>query len=274
MSNLIKSTNYISLDHKKKIDSTNIYQNESHHVKEKEETEQNLKHEELENVAERDRILKEAKEKADQQIKKAEEEAAALKVEAKKEIQSWWSKKRDQDEQMLLEIKNKATEQGLQEGTKLAEEQVLQKYNDLINKANLIVETAYKHKEEIIQESEPFLIELSCAIAEKMMHRELHDSNETLIHIISKVLARRNEGGIIKCCVAPEQYQFVIDAKEELILSLDPQAELQIVPDSSLSGFDCVVHSSFGSIDATIDTQLTEIKDKLLEIARKRDEHE
>lgn len=45
------------------------------------------------------------------------------------------------------------------------------------------------------------------------------------------------------------------------------KAELQILPDSTVKDMGCVIRSSFGSIDARIDTQLAEIKKSLVRIA-------
>jgi flagellar assembly protein FliH len=60
---------------------------------------------------------------------------------------------------------------------------------------------------------------------------------------------------------------YIQDARDELVLHVDSQAELQIIPDSSVTDMGCVVRSSFGSIDARIDTQLQEIKHALRQIA-------
>ncbi|MFS1513201.1 FliH/SctL family protein [Chengkuizengella sp. SCS-71B] len=271
MSNLIKSTNYISIEDKKKLQLSDFYikkdltqiENTEHQIEEDDEV-----------FSERDEILKKAQSLANEQIENAKAEVAALKAEAENEIKLWWSEKREQDKRIVQETKAKAIEQGIKEGTELAEEQVKQQYSNLINEASTIVNTAYEEKENIIHEAEPFVVDLSCAIAEKVIHKELHDSKEAVIQMIGKVLTRRKEEGIIKCCVAPNQYKYIKDAREELLLSLDPQSELQIVPDASLEDFDCVVHSSFGSIDAKIDTQLSEIKNQLKEITRKRDEQD
>lgn len=61
-------------------------------------------------------------------------------------------------------------------------------------------------------------------------------------------------------------------AREELSLAVDSQAELQILPDSTVKDQGCVIRSSFGSIDARIDTQLAEIKKELVRIALDTDE--
>ena len=133
-------------------------------------------------------------------------------------------------------------------------------------------EQSYKLKQQIIQESEPFLIELSTSIAEKIIIRQLSLEPSWVIELIQKVLARRREKGIITLCVAPSQFAYIQDAREELITSIDSQAELEIIPDSSVQDQGCVIRSSYGSIDARIDTQLKEIKSALQQLAIQSEE--
>jgi len=90
--------------------------------------------------------------------------------------------------------------------------------------------------------------------------------------LIRKNLARKREQGLISLCVSPAQFAFVNAAREELSLAVDSQAELQILPDSTVKDQGCVIRSSFGSIDARIDTQLAEIKKELVRIALDTDE--
>jgi flagellar assembly protein FliH len=55
---------------------------------------------------------------------------------------------------------------------------------------------------------------------------------------------------------------------------LDGQAELSIIPDYSVQDEGCVIRTPLGSVDAKIDTQLKEIKQVLLEIARGSEAYE
>ena len=55
-------------------------------------------------------------------------------------------------------------------------------------------------------------------------------------------------------------------------LAADSEAELQIVPDVTVDEGGCVVRTSFGSIDARIDTQLSELKAVLMEVATRAEE--
>ncbi len=122
-------------------------------------------------------------------------------------------------------------------------------------------------REQIIQEAEPFLVELSCAIAEKIIGQQLTLAPEMAIELIRKSLSRRREQGVITLCVAPGQLAFVQAAREELHFAIDSQAELQILPDSTVKDNGCVIRSAYGSIDARIDTQLAEIKRELMHLA-------
>jgi flagellar assembly protein FliH len=55
-------------------------------------------------------------------------------------------------------------------------------------------------------------------------------------------------------------------------MAIDSQAELQILPDSTVKDNGCVIRSAFGSIDARIDTQLQEIKRELIQLAHQSNE--
>jgi flagellar assembly protein FliH len=87
------------------------------------------------------------------------------------------------------------------------------------------------------------------------------------------VLARRREKGVVTLCVSPKQFAYIQDARDELLLSIDSQAELQILPDATIDDHGCVVRTAFGSIDAKIDTQLKEIKAALRQLALTSEEN-
>ncbi len=171
-----------------------------------------------------------------------------------------------------MQIRDDGFKLGFDEGKEQAEFEVHSQWESMLTEAKSILDSAYETKEQIILEAEPFLVELSAAIAEKIISRQLTVSPEWSLDIIRKSLARRREQGVITLCVSPKQLTFVQAAREELSLAIDSQAELQIVPDVSVKEFGCVIRSSFGSIDARIDTQLTEIKRELIQLALHADE--
>jgi flagellar assembly protein FliH len=164
--------------------------------------------------------------------------------------------------------------QGFQEGQEQAEVKVLEQYDQLLGDARTVLEQAYELKRQIIQESEPFLVELATAIAGKIIQQELSVNPQWVIEMTKGVLARKREKGTITLCVSPKQFAYIRDARDELKLSVDSQAELEILPDSTIDDYGCVVRTAFGSIDARVDTQLKEIKLALQQLSMEMAEGE
>ncbi|KRE83188.1 flagellar assembly protein FliH [Paenibacillus sp. Soil766] len=220
----------------------------------------------------KNQILEDAEAFASEQIEEAKRECALIRQETERDIASWWESKRAEDVELVNLSKQAGYDDGYGQGVIQAESALRKEYDDMLAEASSILEQSYKLKQQIIQESEPFLIELSTSIAEKIIARQLSLEPGWVIEFIQKVLARRREKGIITLCVAPSQFAYIQDAREELITSIDSQAELEIIPDSSVQDQGCVIRSSYGSIDARLDTQLKEIKSALQQLAVQSEE--
>ncbi|MDP4097544.1 FliH/SctL family protein [Paenibacillus sp. P96] len=268
MSNVIKSFQYIPVETLKKLELAQVYQTTETHEEEEAVQEQHLEPQ-IDREAEklRDEILSDAKEFAEKQVRGAAEEAERLLQEAQEQIAVWWQEKREQDEQLIESIKAEGFQQGYEEGQRLAAAEWQARSDKMMGEAQEVLLHAYEVKEQLILEAEPFLVDLSCGIAEKVIDKQLSIEPEYMIELIRKNLARKREQGTITLCVAPAHFAFVNAAREELALTVDSQAELQIIPDGSVKDRGVVIRSAFGSVDARIDTQLAEIKKELLRVA-------
>jgi flagellar assembly protein FliH len=228
--------------------------------------------EELERM--KNKVIEDAEAYAEQCIQEATAEAEQIRQRALQDIEAWWAERRAQDEQLSLAAKEEGYEQGFQSGSGEAEDKVRQEYSAMLEEGRSIITQAVQIKQHIIAESEPFLIDLAAGIAEKIIGRQLDLQPEWVLELVRHTLSRRREKGVITLCVSPSQFGFVQNAREELIVSIDSQAELQIIPDATVKDHGCVVRSSFGSIDARIGTQLDEIKAVLRHIAEQDEETE
>lgn len=274
MSRVIKPHFYVSLDDKKQIEIADItlpghLMQEAAALQGPTQEEQ----EELRRLMEtKDQILSDAESVAEAQIRSAMEEAAALLEKAQADIDGWWQERRELDQQVEDAAREAGFEAGFREGALQAEEQVAQHYEAMLAEAKSVLEQAYEMKSQIIKESEPFLIDLSVAIAEKIIRHELSSNPEWIIGMTKSVLARKREKGVITLCVAPDQFAYIRDARDELMLAVDSQAELRIVPDATVGEQGCVVRTDFGSVDARVDTQLREIKLALQQLSMEPEE--
>lgn len=267
LSNVIKSFAYYALDDKKIVETITPFQFLHNDQEERNQLTPEQQQELVEATNLKDQILQDAEAFASEQIDQAMQECAALREQAQAEIQAWWESRRAEDEELIAQSRQAGFEEGYNQGLTQAEEALRHEYSEMLTEAQGVLDQSYKLKQQIIQESEPFLIELSTSIAEKVIGRQLTLNPEWVIELIQSVLSRRRETGIIALCVAPSQFAYIQDAREELLTSIDSQAELQIIPDSTVQDRGCVIRSSFGSIDARIDTQLKEIKSALQQLA-------
>lgn len=275
LSNLIKVSQYVPIEVLKQLNlGKNYAQEEEAEVVEEASPsiESKVSEADIEAEETRKQMLTDAKEFAERQVREAAEEADRLLAEAKEQIEAWWEERRQQDEDLVEAIRAEGFNQGYEEGKAHAEETLQQNINEMMDEASNVLELAYSEKEAIIQEAEPFVVELSCAIAEKVIDKELSLDPEYMLSLIKQSLARKREQGVITLCVAPAYFAFVQAAREELGLSVDSQAELQILPDPTVLDRGCVIRSSFGSVDARIDTQLKEIKKELQRISMQVEE--
>lgn len=267
LSNLIKSSHVMTLEELKKLRLTNQYLPPNNDISEFEETEPAAEEPDAATVSLTEQMLADAKAAADSRLKDAAEECDKMLEDARQQIEVWWLEKRNEDEQLRLQQQQEGYQEGFQQGIEQAQEQVRSEWEHNLAEAASILKEAYRTREQIIQEAEPFIIELSCSIAEKIIDKQLSLESELVIDMITRTLSRRREQGEITLCVAPASLSFVQAAREELNAAIDSQAELVIIPDATVKDNGCVIRSKFGSIDARIDTQLSEIKRELLIIA-------
>ncbi|WP_410769258.1 FliH/SctL family protein [Fontibacillus sp. BL9] len=276
MSNLIKVSQYVPVDILKQLNLAKTYEtyeeprSDDEFPEEVRDESRSLQDAAAEEA--RQQMLSDAKEFAESQVRAASEQAEQLLAEAREQIEAWWNERREQDEHLVEAVKSEAFNEGYEEGKQQAEQALQAKIEEMMAEASSVLEQAYLEKERIIQEAEPFLVDLSCAIAEKVIDKQLDLEPDYTVELIKQSLSRKREQGVLTLCVAPSQFAFVQAAREELSLVIDSQAELQILPDPSVQDRGCVIRSSFGSVDARIDTQLTEIKKELLRISRQTEE--
>lgn len=266
MSNLIKSSHVISLEDLKRIEQLRLA-TKPRNISESAGDSEGISSVDVETQTMKERILQDAQQVAEDILSAARQEAERIREQAGKEAEEWWQSRRQEDEQTAESARQQGYEEGFLQGSEQAERQMRERWEHTLQEATSIVRQAYLTKDSIIADAELFLVELSVKIAEKVIASKIEERPELAIELIAKALARRKEQGVITLCVAPSQFAFVQAAKDELSLGIDSQAELQIIPDQTVGEGGCIIRSSFGSIDARIDTQLTAIREELLRIA-------
>ncbi|MBP1930788.1 FliH/SctL family protein [Ammoniphilus resinae] len=213
-----------------------------------------------------DRIISDAEEIARDLIEKAKAETHFEKKKAEEEIARWWNEKQQEVQKIEDEAQRQGYKIGFEEGKQEGYTAAEQEYQGKLTQITGLLEQAFEQKEQIIEEAEPFLLRLSMEIARKVIGQELQTHPETIVEMVRQMITRTKEREQISVHVNPEQFAYVQDQRQQLRAIVDERAELKIVPDPTVTTSGCIIRTSQGSLDARIETQLSEIREALIRL--------
>ncbi|MFT8319494.1 MAG: flagellar assembly protein FliH [Bacillus sp. (in: firmicutes)] len=202
-------------------------------------------------------------------IEKANEEAALIRQQTYEQIEKekaellmekkgWEAEK----EQLREEAKAVGYNDGVHEGRNTGYEE----FKKHIQLAQEVIECSKNDYQSYMQSAENTILQLSIKIAEKIINSSISADNRYFLTVVKKVLNEALEQKEIQLHVHPNQFEYVMSEKEELLSLFPIQPKLFIFPNETISENGCVIETANGRIDANIDTQLMLIKQKLLDL--------
>ena len=155
-----------------------------------------------------------------------------------------------------IAIKEAAAKEGYEEGLKQATEDI-----DYVKNALTSFITA---KQEVFDYIVPDILTISVDIAKKIIKKELQQDPTIIIENILEILKNLSkEETKITLNVNPLQVSLVKQELPEKVTNMGIDAKLIIVPDETIMEGGCLVTTSNGVIDATVETQLSVISEAL-----------
>ncbi|MGD8191013.1 flagellar assembly protein FliH [Brevibacillus ginsengisoli] len=213
-------------------------------------------------------IISDAEEMAQKILAEASRQSDELREQVRVEMEQWRQEHEQEAQLAAQQAREEAKEEGFFQGIEEGKIAARKEEEETIQLARDILTEGYRTKETIINQAEPFLVELSMEIARKIIGEELSTDPEKIVEMVKKVVRRSRVHGQITISVNHRYYQFIEEHRTQFLTLLDGQAELAIYPDYTVQDEGCVIRTPFGSVDARIDTQLEEIRQVLLDIAR------
>ena len=156
-------------------------------------------------------------------------------------------------------IREAAAKEGYQEGISAANADIEALRNSIGKFVNA--------KQEVFDKIAPEILSISVDIAKKIIKKELSQTPEILIDsvmTILKGLSKEETKVIIR--TSPSQVNMLKSEVPEMASQIGLDARIVIIPDESVMEGGCVVTTTNGVVDATIETQLTIISEALREI--------
>lgn len=156
-------------------------------------------------------------------------------------------------------IKEAAAKEGYQEGLSMAK-------NDLEEIKNSIV-SFLSAKQEVFEYIAPDILEISVDIAQKIIKKEIQQDPSFILNNILDILkGLSKEEAKVTLKVNPSQVALLKQEIPNVVNQVGLDAKILIVPDEEITEGGCMVTTTNGVIDATIDAQLAVISEALKEI--------
>ena len=117
-----------------------------------------------------------------------------------------------------------------------------------------------------VEKSEKVILELAMITAERILNSSLIDYSEKFVPLVKRALKEARDYKEIQIHVHPSKYEWLTSEKNELDAIFPNDVQCYLYPNGDLDEHACYIESENGRIDASIDSQLQEIKRKLMEI--------
>ena len=151
-------------------------------------------------------------------------------------------------------IKEAAAKEGYQEGLKEIKNDV-----EAVREA---IRAFYSAPQEVYDAIAPDVLEISLDIAKKIIKREVSQDKSIILENIKDIMkSLSKEESKITLNVNPNQAVSLKQELPEVAKSLGLEVKLYVVPDESIAEGGCVVTTTNGVIDSTIDSQLAVISE-------------
>lgn len=211
------------------------------------------------------KILQETEQMVVELLEKANIEAREIIANAQDEVDVLRNEVYEEASQLREEAKNA----GYQEGLKLANEEIKADRGRAIKQNELIIEEARKTKLEIINSAETDIVRLILAITKKVIAGELATNPDTIINIVKEAISYLDNPQNVKVYVNPTEIDKLLELLDgELLTDIGSEdITIDIKGDKRITKGGCLIESENGSVDARIETKLTNIEKGLLEVS-------
>lgn len=159
-----------------------------------------------------------------------------------------------------------ARQQARAEGEAAGMQKAAQQMEPVIAGLKGVMQEFVAQRPRLRAESEEDLVKLAVAIARRVLHREIAIDPEAILGLVKAAATKLNARDVHRLRVSPEDAAVI----REIRTKLDLPAAVEITVDGSLRKGSALFETSRGDLDASIDTQLSEIERGLADVVRRR----
>ena len=153
-------------------------------------------------------------------------------------------------------VEREAYERGFAEGKSVAKAQAEAEAQPVMERLSRSLVEISSLRPKLRREAERDLVKLAIAIARRVLHRELTLDPESLEGLIKVALEKLESRELCRVRVHPDQQEVI----HSLLERFSNARTVELIPDKTLNPGDVLLETMHGTIDASVDAQLSEIE--------------
>ena len=170
-------------------------------------------------------------------------------------------------QQHLATLERDAFAKGFAQGERAGGEAAAKRGDAMLRRLTQTLEEMTGLRTQMIRQTEQQLVRLALAVARRLVHREIALDPDLLIAIARVAMDRLGEMAQVTVRLNPEDYTATAGSRERQWAG----SQVTVIADARLPRGGCRIESDFGSVDASVDAQLQELAQALLNDAAVND---
>ena len=214
-----------------------------------------------ETQSEAEKIIEQAQVTAEQYLNAARQQAEVIKQQAYEESYQLGQEQGRQDGQQ------EGYQNGFSQGQQAGRAEMQQLIEQAIgNTQQLLRVTEEEIKEQLIAAEEQ-IVAIALAVARKIVAYEVSENPMVVLPLVKAALEKVSDQEEVVIRVSMDDFEAVLQAKKDLQTMVGKEHALKIIVDGTIDCGSCIIDTSYGTVDARIDTQFEIIKKALTGIA-------
>ncbi len=213
-----------------------------------------------------DSLKKLSKIQVDKFIEEAKIKAEGLLDQAHKEVETILNTANQEAVKLKNEAKQEATQIGYQEGFNKGYEDSKNKHLYLIEEVEDLKQDTIKECKKYMESIESEIIKMVMEISKKVINDKITNDKDEILEMVKQSIEKCCNNEQITVRVSYQDYDYIYENRDKLISSIEGLEKLEIVKEESLELGSCIIESSYGIIDSSVNKKLKRVEDSFYNI--------
>lgn len=164
-----------------------------------------------------------------------------------------------QAKERILVLEKEAYEKGFAQGEKHGLELGQKRIETMIHQLNNLLTEIEHQRVDLYKKYEKEMVQLVLSIAKKVLHREVNIQEDVITFTLREAFKYVVEQKKVVVHLNPVDYQYLLSHQDRLPFAAEEMRGIKMIQDPAITRGSSLLETSFGDIDATIESQFDQI---------------